>query len=188
MSVSAVDALATYASFRDSCFNSLKELQIQSVPYNFKFGMLSAVLYDDVLSLCAGMSVVLKTEHLYRDLLSRRGEEAQFLLNLLHQVNFIFSESEYILTSGQLLDLPGITTRVQVDFTQAMIRLSKNSNLHPDCLILHGLQKTGPHPVAAGAFGEVWQGIIRGQEVSVKVVKIYLEKEVEALLKVNFLL
>ncbi|KAJ7089946.1 kinase-like domain-containing protein, partial [Mycena epipterygia] len=37
--------------------------------------------------------------------------------------------------------------------------------------------------VAAGGFGDVWKGLIRGETVCVKVMRIYQEADVEALLK-----
>ena len=66
----------------------------------------------------------------------------------------------------------------------ASVQLSGKTGLYPECLILTGLDNIGEHPVAAGSFGEVWQGMLHKQEVSVKVVKVYLKKDVEKLLKV----
>ncbi len=66
----------------------------------------------------------------------------------------------------------------------ALVRLSEKTGLYPECLVLTGLDKVGEHPVAAGSFGEVWQGMLCEQEVSVKVVKVYLRNDVEKLLKV----
>jgi len=66
-----------------------------------------------------------------------------------------------------------------------MIRLSKKSGLYPNCLVLNNVTKVGDHPVAAGGFGEVWQGVVGDRMICLKVVKIYGDSDIRQLLKVE---
>ncbi|KAJ7113410.1 kinase-like domain-containing protein, partial [Mycena epipterygia] len=65
---------------------------------------------------------------------------------------------------------------------KALLRLSRASGLHPICFTLRGLQKAGEQ-VAAGGFGDIWKGSFRGQEVSVKVMRLFEDSDVAAVLK-----
>ncbi|KAK7437358.1 Rho guanine nucleotide exchange factor [Stygiomarasmius scandens] len=67
-----------------------------------------------------------------------------------------------------------------------MIRLSKKSGLYPICLVLNNVRRVGDHPVAAGGFGEIWQGVIGDQIACLKVVKIYGDSDIRELLKEFF--
>ncbi|KAK1227559.1 hypothetical protein PQX77_009469 [Marasmius sp. AFHP31] len=69
---------------------------------------------------------------------------------------------------------------------KTMIRLSKNSGLHPKCLSIQNVRKLGLYPIAAGGFGDVWKGVIGDsdeQVVCLKVVKVYQTSDIEALFK-----
>jgi hypothetical protein len=66
-----------------------------------------------------------------------------------------------------------------------MWRLSRKSGLHPKCFILYGLQKVGQQ-VAAGGFGDIWKGVVYGQSVCVKAMRLFQAADVQALLKVYF--
>ncbi|KAJ7829586.1 kinase-like domain-containing protein, partial [Mycena olivaceomarginata] len=46
--------------------------------------------------------------------------------------------------------------------SKALIRLSRAAKLHPRCFPLAGVEKIG-NQVAAGAFGDIWQGKVQGQ-------------------------
>ncbi|KAJ7041007.1 kinase-like domain-containing protein [Mycena alexandri] len=63
-----------------------------------------------------------------------------------------------------------------------LVRLSHASELHPRCFPIIGLQKIGQQ-VAGGGFGDIWKGLLRGQSVSVKIMRVFQEQEVEAALK-----
>ncbi|KAJ7152257.1 kinase-like domain-containing protein, partial [Mycena crocata] len=52
----------------------------------------------------------------------------------------------------------------------------------PTCFALSGLQKVG-RQVAAGAFGDIWRGLVRGQSVSVKMVRLFQDAEVKVALQ-----
>jgi hypothetical protein len=49
--------------------------------------------------------------------------------------------------------------------------------------MLKGVQHLG-NPVAAGTFGDVWKGIIRGESVAIKILRIYEKTDVDSHLKV----
>jgi hypothetical protein len=82
-----------------------------------------------------------------------------------------------------------------------MLFLSKKFNSHPTCYVLDGLQLPTSRPIAGGGFGDVYQGnmysklqmcylstdnlgILRGEEVCVKTVRLFRDSEVNDLLKV----
>jgi hypothetical protein len=82
-----------------------------------------------------------------------------------------------------------------------MLFLSKKFNGHPTCYVLKGLQLHTSRPVAGGGFGDIYQGdiqftlhrfhlltgnlgILRGEGVCVKTVRLFQNSEVEDLLKV----
>ncbi|KAF9256320.1 kinase-like protein, partial [Marasmius fiardii PR-910] len=66
-----------------------------------------------------------------------------------------------------------------------MLRLSKKSGLHSRCLTIQNVRKLGHYPVASGGFGDVWKGVIgnSSESVCLKVVKLYLNSDVEKLCK-----
>ena len=69
-----------------------------------------------------------------------------------------------------------------------MVRLAKKSGLCPSCLTIQGVARLGEHPVDGGGFGDIWKGRLEGvddQLVCLKVVKVYLMKDIKRLLKVR---
>ncbi|KAJ7819723.1 kinase-like domain-containing protein, partial [Mycena olivaceomarginata] len=66
---------------------------------------------------------------------------------------------------------------------QALLQLSRPSGLHPRCMALSGLQKIGQQAVAGGAFGDIWKGLVQKQIVCVKIMRIFENSDVEAVLK-----
>ncbi|KAJ8081975.1 hypothetical protein PM082_007821 [Marasmius tenuissimus] len=83
----------------------------------------------------------------------------------------------------QLVDYPYTSPSIRASVISAMIRLSKKSGLHPQCLTLQNVRKVGDFPVAAGGFGDVWKGVIgdSAELVCLKVLKIYLQSDLESL-------
>ncbi|KAJ7794222.1 kinase-like domain-containing protein, partial [Mycena leptocephala] len=47
--------------------------------------------------------------------------------------------------------------------SKALLRISRESGLHPRCCALSGLQKIGQQ-VTGGGFGDIWQGLVRDKE------------------------
>jgi hypothetical protein len=104
-------------------------------------------------------------------------------LDLLQDVSTTFLDTIFLqLSNGQLLDLNSFSV-VRPLLLQALLRLSRASGLHPRCFVLPELQKIGQQ-VAAGGFGDIWKGLVCGQTVSVKIMRIFQHSHVEGALKV----
>ncbi|KAJ7047351.1 kinase-like domain-containing protein [Mycena alexandri] len=84
--------------------------------------------------------------------------------------------------SGLVLPLAGPKAQVKPLISKSLLRLSRASGLHPQCFQLPDLEKIGQQ-VAAGGSGDIWKGLVRGQIVSVKVMRIFQDKDIEAALK-----
>ncbi|KAF8218342.1 hypothetical protein K438DRAFT_25235 [Mycena galopus ATCC 62051] len=80
-----------------------------------------------------------------------------------------------------LLDLDSFSATKSLLF-QALLQLSRPSGLHPRCFVLSDLQKIGQQ-VTGGGFGDIWKGLVRGQSVCVKIMRIFGNSNVEAALK-----
>ncbi|KAJ7040670.1 kinase-like domain-containing protein, partial [Mycena alexandri] len=63
-----------------------------------------------------------------------------------------------------------------------LLDLSRASGLHPYCVTLSGLQKVGLQ-VAAGGFGDIWKGLVCGQSVSMKIVRLFEDSDIQAVRK-----
>ena len=68
----------------------------------------------------------------------------------------------------------------------AIVKLSKNSGLYPECLILRGVQKLGQDAVAGGSFGDIWKGDVGGHMIAIKVMRIFGASNIEKVLKVCY--
>ncbi|KAJ7806261.1 hypothetical protein B0H13DRAFT_1669889, partial [Mycena leptocephala] len=101
---------------------------------------------------------VLQDQVLYQRLLACRGTDAQTLLDLLQDASNI---------------IPLIL--------KALMRLSRESGLHPRCFVLPELHKVG-NQVAAGGFGDLWKGLVRGVTVSVKIMRVFEDSDVQSIL------
>ncbi|KAJ7920371.1 kinase-like domain-containing protein, partial [Mycena leptocephala] len=64
--------------------------------------------------------------------------------------------------------------------SEALLQLSRASQLHPVCFNLPGLQKIGQQ-VAAGGFGDIWKGLVRDQIVCVKIMRLFMTRDRQAL-------
>ncbi|EEB94487.1 hypothetical protein MPER_06690, partial [Moniliophthora perniciosa FA553] len=102
---------------------------------------------------------ILQDRNEYKHLLDQRGALAQSLLDLLQSL--------------------------RTSILKAILRLSRQSNLYPQCLTVDKIRQLGEHPVASGGFGEIWMGEVEGlqQVVCLKVVKLYLTSDIEKVLK-----
>ncbi|KAJ7267294.1 hypothetical protein C8J57DRAFT_363158 [Mycena rebaudengoi] len=121
-------------------------------------------LSDDISTLLAKLMTMLNDSEAYKTFLSCRGTQAQRMLDLVQD----------------LLDYDIPASRPSL--FKALIRLSRASGLHPRCFPLTGVQKVGKQ-VAAGGFGDIWQGSVQGQHVSVKVMRIFRKDDVEVAMK-----
>ncbi|KAJ7698232.1 hypothetical protein B0H16DRAFT_1484510 [Mycena metata] len=103
----------------------------------------------------------------YAKFLACRGASAQQLLDFLQD----------------LLDYDvDVTTINRRRLFKALIRLSGDSKLYPRCLTLTGLQQE--RLVAGGSFGDVYKGLLGDQIVAIKMMRVFKESDIDALLKV----
>ncbi|KAF7377580.1 Protein kinase domain-containing protein [Mycena sanguinolenta] len=107
----------------------------------------------------------LRNPESYKQFLTCRGADAQQLLDLLQD----------------LLDLNSFPA-VKPSISNALLRLSRCSGLHPRCFVLSGLQRLGQQ-VSGGGFGDIWKGSVRGQNVCVKIMRIFGNSNIKAALK-----
>ncbi|KAK1220511.1 hypothetical protein PQX77_016721 [Marasmius sp. AFHP31] len=93
------------------------------------------------------------------------------------------SAQQWLDRMQQLIDYPNLSPEIRPAVVTAMLRLSKNSGLHPTCLSIQNVKKIGEYPIAAGGFGDVWKGTIgdSSELVCLKVVKVYLKSNLEQL-------
>ncbi|KAJ7607029.1 kinase-like domain-containing protein [Mycena polygramma] len=66
---------------------------------------------------------------------------------------------------------------------KALIRLSRDCKLYPRCYTLTDLEQG--RLVAGGTFGDVYKGLLEGQCVAVKMMRVFDESDVDTLLKVR---
>ncbi|KAL0575305.1 Rho guanine nucleotide exchange factor [Marasmius crinis-equi] len=104
-----------------------------------------------------------------REVLEQKGAVAQVWLDRMQQV----------------VDCPNTSPELRSSIFAIMLRLSRNSGLHPKCLSIQNVRRLGDYPIAAGGFGDVWKGAIgeSSQPVCLKIVKLYLGSDVEKLSK-----
>ncbi|KAJ7485303.1 kinase-like domain-containing protein, partial [Mycena latifolia] len=119
----------------------------------------------DISVLVARLVTFLRDSGSYKRFLTSRGARAQNLLDLLQD----------------LLDHDGFSV-VRPLLFKVLLRLSRDSGLHPHCFPISGLQKVGQQ-VTAGGFGDIWKGLVRGQSVSVKIMRLFQDEDIEAALK-----
>ncbi|KAK6966795.1 kinase domain-containing protein [Favolaschia claudopus] len=107
----------------------------------------------------------LQTRNDYNTFLKQRGTKAQELLDLIQD----------------LLDLDSFSI-IRPMLFKAMWRLSRESNLYPRCFTLTGLHKVGKQ-LAGGGYGDIWKGLVRGQSVCVKILRIFQHSDITMAVK-----
>ncbi|KAK7026375.1 kinase domain-containing protein [Favolaschia claudopus] len=115
--------------------------------------------------LTAGLVNSLQNRNVYDTFLAHRGTDAQHLLDLLQD----------------LLDLE-VFSVIRPLLFKAMWRLSRASSLYPRCFTLTGLHRVGTQ-VAGGGYGDIWKGLVRGQSVCVKMLRIFQESDIAMAVK-----
>ncbi|KAJ6571115.1 kinase-like domain-containing protein [Mycena capillaripes] len=123
----------------------------------------------DILALVTPLILLLRTDRnseTYRNLLACRETTAQQLLDLLQDL--LVHEAFSV---------------VKPSLFKALTRLSRASELFPTCLPLPELQTVGKQPVAGGGFGDVYQGLVQGQSVCVKVMRLFRIQDIQVVLK-----
>ncbi|KAJ7714230.1 kinase-like domain-containing protein [Mycena olivaceomarginata] len=114
----------------------------------------------DLHCICAQVADILRDAVAYQNFLKAQNNQAQEILDLLQD----------------LLDYPLLDTHIRPVILKILLKLSITSGRHPRCFaLLKDLRFDGPHPVAAGSFGDVWKGVVHGETVCVKVMRFYRE-------------
>ncbi|THU84155.1 kinase-like protein [Dendrothele bispora CBS 962.96] len=105
----------------------------------------------------------------FKNLSAQRGEVAQNLLDRLQALS----------------DYPGMCEkqRLRSKIFEAMVHISRNSNLYPTCLSLSNVKKVGDDPIAGGGFGDIWRASIGGQTACMKVVRLFDDSKIDMFLK-----
>ncbi|KIM91557.1 hypothetical protein PILCRDRAFT_763184 [Piloderma croceum F 1598] len=124
---------------------------------------LEHILKLDVKAFDALLFQSLQDRSTYRQLVVRCGQEAQFLLNLLQAVCL----------QPSLEHFP----------KRALIKLSRTSGLYPECMTLKEIKLVGKTALAAGNFGDIWKGLLGGQEICIKVPRVFQRSDKVKLLK-----
>ncbi|KAJ7606526.1 kinase-like domain-containing protein [Roridomyces roridus] len=126
------------------------------------------VTTEDPMDVCEWLDGFFRDKWAYTKFLACRGESAQLLLDLLQDL----LDQDYDLNLGTI-------NRRRI--FKALIRLSGDSKLHPQCLNLVGLEQE--KLVAGGAFSDVYKGLLCDQNVAVKMIRVFEDSDIDALLK-----
>jgi len=141
----------------------------------------------DKIAVYAHLTVWVTDDSKYQHLLTQRGQVAQSLVNLLQEVrSFALSSPRAAKSahSDQRLDIP-MEPQYRSRHVKALLKLSRASGLHPESLALKGIEME-MHPVDNGGYGDVYQGMLHGRKIAVKVLKVYQSSDLVKLLKVVF--
>ncbi|KAJ6530684.1 kinase-like domain-containing protein [Mycena capillaripes] len=120
----------------------------------------------DLSAVLSRLILLLRDPESYKRFLSCRGTDAQRRLDLLQD----------------LLDLDYFPAMKPL-IIKALFRLCRASGLHPRCFALPGLPTVGQQ-VTGGGFGDIWKGLVHGHTVCVKVMRIFEDSNLDAVLKV----
>ncbi|KAH7903497.1 kinase-like domain-containing protein [Hygrophoropsis aurantiaca] len=110
------------------------------------------------MSIAAWLYVLLGDCEWRRLFLDQKDHRAQSLLNLMQE-----------LLDDASLDLG----KFRSPLTTALVRLSRNSVLYPERLLLRDVSIKCLLPVASGGYGDVYQGDSGGRAVAVKMMQVY---------------
>ena len=73
---------------------------------------------------------------------------------------------------------------IRLRHVRALIKLSRKSLLYPECMNLSDISIDGD-PFASGSFGDIHKGMFRGEDIAVKVLKIFKTSDMDKLLRVS---
>ncbi|KAK6981052.1 kinase domain-containing protein [Favolaschia claudopus] len=160
----AVESLANYRSVVKILFEIIKNGLMADAQWisHVVAEEIFRCLSQDLIVIHDQLVAIFRNQTSTKAFLASRGDCAQQLLDLLQDVLDAFPQSA---------SRPGLC--------KALVRLSRASDRVPTCFPLTELQVVGQQ-VAAGAFGDIWRGIVRGQSVSIKVVRLFRDAEVRA--------
>ncbi|KAJ7622888.1 kinase-like domain-containing protein [Mycena polygramma] len=124
------------------------------------------LFHEDVFAMTERLDKLLHEDKVwYTEFVACRGTPAQVRLNFLQDI-----------LDYDLWLAPMKRRRL----FKALLRLSRDSELSPRCFTLTGLQRG--RLVAGGSFGDVYKGLLEGQSIAVKMMRVFEESDVAALL------
>jgi serine/threonine protein kinase len=127
------------------------------------------LLVLSAVGLCAHLAVTVMDRTKYGEFINRRGKGAQALVNLLQA----------------RLDFP-VDPEFKSRHVKMLIGMCRASGSYPECLVLSGVELKG-NSVAAGGFGDVYKGEIKGpgqkKDLAIKVLKVYQDSNTEKIIK-----
>ncbi|KAJ6573538.1 kinase-like domain-containing protein, partial [Mycena vulgaris] len=154
--------LINFRSVLATTFKFSQSIEDQDLPKP----LVNVAIHTDIRCICAQFADIFRDPTAYREFLKARDDHAQKLLDLLQDV----------------LDYPLLDVHIRPILLKALLKLSATSGQHPRCFVLSDMQLIG-HQVAAGSFGDVWKGTVLDETVSVKVMRVLQEADVQTLLK-----
>ncbi|KAJ6592820.1 hypothetical protein B0H19DRAFT_1010315 [Mycena capillaripes] len=167
-----LDSLTHYRFDVETLFTFLKHYRWTTQKNSTTSHTIATNVYElmklDISALVARLVLFLQSPRSYKEFLTYRGMEAQELLDFLQDC----------------LDLD-LFLVVKPLICKALLRLCRASGRHPHCLVLTGLRKVGQQ-VAAGGFGDIWKGLIGGRSVCVKIMRLFRDADIQAVVKVYF--
>jgi hypothetical protein len=83
--------------------------------------------------------------------------------------------------------LPQLDSSHKKRSVHALIKLSKEFSLYPECFVMKDVVRNGKAAVAQGSFGSVWEGLLRRHHIAIKEIRVTM-KDMERILKVFSLL
>lgn len=138
----------------------------------------------DIADLGSYFFLTLQQDKNREHLMSRAGNDAQILIDLLQGVRglgfMVYPPNNII----QLLDHCNSDSHLTISMHRALIKLSKKSGLQPKCLVLSGVKLQGGQTLHGGGYGDVWKEHIEGYAVGVKVIRCFERSDVEKITKV----
>ena len=72
--------------------------------------------------------------------------------------------------------MPSLNPIYKSSFLNAMLRLARKSGIYPKNLVQNSVTFQGSNPLTAGRFGDVWKGTFQGQDVAIKILRLYTVK------------
>ncbi|KAJ6455891.1 kinase-like domain-containing protein [Mycena sanguinolenta] len=126
----------------------------------------SALMHTDILCICAQFASIFFDPKANQNICKAPNDHTQKLLDLLQD----------------LLDYRLLDPLIHSVLLKGLLKLSKKLKRYPRCFALRHLRLAG-NPVAAGTFGDIWKTQFHKEIVCVKVMRVYEESDIEALLK-----
>ena len=167
-------------SFHRSCNG-----QFQPPRDSYPESIIRNILALDDFGLSAQLAIMIEDDLKYKEIIRRRGFGAQALLNLLQAVCY----SLRVVLCTPLMQIFNKRLNLAIDSpyrpqnVKALIKLSRASGLYPECLVLKRIDIEG-NAVAYGTFGDVYRGRLDGQNVAIKILRVYQTTDRDSLLKV----